>query len=112
VVYTARSFALEVSALPAVCVMLGDDSIEEQIGRIEHHEQEIIFHFYAVDSADVDKELFDAIASVRESLAIDPSLNGLADDLAWTRLGAPQRQEGNEKFLFSECVAIVHYHGS
>lgn len=110
-VHTARHFKLQQSQLPAVCVVLGDDSIEEaDFGRVEHHEHDFKFNVYAAAAGDVDRELWNAIQTLRELMKTDPQLGGLVDDSFLLTIGEPQKAEGDTKLMMAEVTFRVLYH--
>lgn len=109
-IYTARHFALEEGALPAVCIALGDDTIEEaDFDRTEIHEHDYKLRVYGSSSGDVDKVVRNTIGTILALLKSDPQLGGLADDSFPVSIGEPEREEGSTKFLLSEVVYRVIY---
>lgn len=105
----SRFFALSEDRLPAVCVMVGQGDVIENVGRFSVYDHEFMFHVYVKSTSDADKEAFDVIENLKLSLANDPMLNGLVEDSEWVRFSEPEHEEGNEEMTLVECVYRVRW---
>lgn len=110
-VHTSRNFALEEEDLPAVCVVVGDDSIEQEaIGdSVEHHEQDFKLHFYAADAGDVDREVLNTVKTAQDALRADESLGGLVDYSYTITVSEIARDSGTKKLVQCEVTYRTIY---
>jgi hypothetical protein len=108
-VRTSKAYNYKASELPACNVRLGDCEIDEQMGRQQHHEQNIIMMFTVIGGDDPESDLINVVRNALHLLAADPKLGGVVHDSMPVSTDEPDIQEGSEKIAFTEVTYMCKF---